>query len=164
MSKVIELEIAGMGIIFYSPWAVEHIQPNSDYLSSHFSDATEVGNQVCACSLTGFCTGSSGIFKLHLSTESVDEVALQATEFKIALGLEVREKTVCFRDLYDLMKWEEKCPEKQTFSLENGFYHITAHTSTPQSGLLGDGQVIHLCFRLVPERPELTWQGVPQLC
>jgi hypothetical protein len=164
MNKVIELDIASIGIVFYSPWAVKHIKANSDYLSSHFCEASEVGNHVCACSLTGFCTGSSGIFELHISTEPLNQEALHAAEFKAALGLEVRDKTICVRDLYDLMDWEPECPAKQTFFLENGFYHVTAFTSTPQSGFLGDRQVIHLCFRFVPQKPQLTWQGVPQLC
>lgn len=164
MNNIIELDISGIGIIIYSPWAVAHIEPNSDYLSSDYWEDVDVGNHVRNCSLTALAVGSSGRFRLHISTEPTDIAALQASEFRAALCLEVRDQIVCVRDLYDLMEWEPRCPQIQTFSIEDGFYHISAYTSTPSSGVLGDNQDLYLNFQQVPNKPEITWQGVPQLC
>jgi len=61
--------------------------------------------------------------------------------------------------------YAEKC---RAFTLEmvkidDGFYQITAFTSPPPSGVLGDGQRIGFHFEKVPEKPELRWEGVPDI-
>jgi hypothetical protein len=70
---------------------------------------------------------------------------------------------LCFRDLYDLMNWEPECPDAQTVSFVNGFYRVTAYTSPPPSGILGDGQAVWLHFERWHEKPKLAWSGVPDL-
>jgi len=42
MRTVIDLDIAGLGIIMYLRFAVTHIHEGQDYLSEHFSSPTDV--------------------------------------------------------------------------------------------------------------------------
>ena len=42
---------------------------------------------------------------------------------------------------------------------------VTAYSSTPpESGMIGDDQIIYIHFEKVGEKPNLKWDGVPQLC
>lgn len=164
MRHVVSLDLAGLGIIVYSPWAARHIQPGEDYLERAFTDPADVGAHIRACTIAAFCTGSSGRFHLHVTTEPIEPSSLRESEWQIALGVEVRDSKLCLRDLYTLLCWDPECPPEQELHLPDGFYHITAFTSTPESGCLGDDQAVYLHLRHQPERPELTWQGVPQLC
>lgn len=40
------------------------------------------------------------------------------------LRLEVRNRTLCVRDLYDLMRWSAECPATQVVQIPNGLYRI----------------------------------------
>lgn len=72
----IDLEIAGVGIILYSPPAVAHIPEGSDYLREHFSHGKDVARHVRACRLTGFCTGSPGEFHLRFWQSPLNDAAV----------------------------------------------------------------------------------------
>jgi hypothetical protein len=89
---------------------------------------------------------------------------LQDAEFKLRLCLEVRDGTVCFRDVYDLMEWTADCPAPQKIEVADGFYSVTVYSSTPDSGIIGQDQTIYLHFERVAAKPAVKWDGVPQLC
>jgi hypothetical protein len=163
MRTVVDLDIAGLGIIMYSPFAVEHIGEGQDYLSSRFWSPADVARHVVECGLTTFGTGTSGRFRLIVYDGDIDVAALEAAERKIRLGVEVRDARLCVRDLYDLLSWTRHCPSTQQLTLADGFYRITAYTSAPPSGVLGDGHEISLHLEAVSERPVLRWDGVPDL-
>ena len=164
MRQEISLSIAGLGIVFYSPFAVEHIQEGEDYLTASFRDPEVVARHVMACEISTFCTGTAGDFTLVIDDGKLDDVALSQAEFRVRLGLEVRAEQVCFRDAYDLLQWWNDCPDSQRVKLADGMYRITVYSSPPASGILGDNQTIHLNFERVDCKPELWWTGVPQLC
>lgn len=62
----ITLEIAGLGIIMYSPsWAC-HVAPGANYLAANYESAEQVQPHIQAGTIVGFGTGSSGTFVLAL--------------------------------------------------------------------------------------------------
>lgn len=164
MRYPINLSIAGLGIIFYSPFAVTHIQEGDDYLKRSFWEPEDVARHVNQCHIAALGTGSPGDFRLILYDGNLKNTAVEEAEFKARLGLEVREQTVCFRDLYDLMDWSPHCPTEHQAAFPDGFYLITAYCSRPRSGIFGDHQTIYLHFDHVSQRPKLAWKGIPHLC
>ena len=162
--REIALDIAGLGMILYSPPAVTHIAEGSDYLTEHFSRPEDVARHVMACELTAFCTGSPGSFRVQFLNGQPNESDVQSADFKLRLGLWVRDRTICLRDLYDLMEWSKECPPLQRVSVVDGWYRLTVFSSRPVSGRLGDGQVITISLEPVARKPMLRWDGVPQLC
>jgi hypothetical protein len=160
----IALDIAGLGIILYSPTAVVNILMGSNYLEEHFTKPSEVAQHVMDCHLTTFCTGTPGRFRIRFSEGFPDEVAVQAAAFKLRLGLLVQDKKICVRDLYDLYDWSPECPPRQQVSVADGWYRLTVVSSPPASGILGDGQIIDICLEPVGQKPLLNWFGVPNLC
>lgn len=163
MRAVIDLEIAGLGIILYSPFAAAHIHERQDYLSQQFWNPPDVARHVMDCGITTFGTGSPGRYRLFVYDGEIDEASAQAADRAIRLGIEVRDRRLCVRDLYDLMSWTGECPDGQQLTLADGFYRITAYTSAPANGVLGDEQEISLHLEAVAERPALRWDGVPDL-
>ncbi len=163
MDKDINIEIVGLGIIFYSPRAVSHIKEGEDYLEAHFWEPDDVARHVMDCQISAFATGSPGRYTLRLRQAIEDPVDLLPNEGAIRLGIEVHDSVVCFRDLYELMEWCAECPPAQTVCIDDGFYRITVITSLPASGIIGDGQVIDMVFVKTDEKPMLRWPGVPNL-
>jgi hypothetical protein len=162
--REIAFDIRGLGLILYSPPAVLHITEGTDYLRAHFWEPADVARHVMECQLIAFGTGSPGTYRLRFVEGSPDGVAVDAAEFKLRLGLQVRGGAVCVRDLYDLMEWSAKCPVSQQFSLADGWYRLTVFSSPPPSGILGDGQLIEVAFESAEGKPALRWEGVPCLC
>lgn len=163
MRTTIDLEIVGLGIVFYSPFAVAHIQVGEDYLEPHFWRGRDVGEHINACQISAFGTGGPGRYVLELYDGPLDEQALNSAKAKVQLGIEVRDGTLCFRDLYDFMRWDPDCPADQMVSVADGFYRISVYTSPPDSGILGDGQAVWLHFEARTEKPVLAWAAVPDL-
>lgn len=163
MIREMPLCIQGLGFILYSPPAVRQIPEGADYLSSHFMRTADVARHVSEGQLTTFCTGSSGDFHLRLSYGILDDRALDAADFKLRLGLEVREGLVCIRDLYDLMQWHPDCPVEQQVTLADGWYRLTVWSSMPLSGALGDHQAVDVHFERCNARPSLRSRGIPSL-
>ena len=155
------VECGGLGIIFYSPWAVRHIRPDTDYLEQSFLAGLDIARHVNASSLTGFGHGSPGDYELVITHQAPDAEALGRAEFKVELGLEVRDGTVCFRDLYDLIRWDPECPPDQSIGMPDGFYRVIAYTTATPSD---QTQFVHMSFLRVAEKPELRFDGAPQLC
>ena len=162
--REITMDIQGLGMILYSPPAVSHIPRGSDYLKEHFTEPAEVARHVLECQLTTFCTGSPGIFHLRFANGPRDEEAVENAKFKLRLGLQVQAQTICVRDLYDLMQWFPECPPKQQVAVEDGWYRLTVFSSPPQSGIIGDGQLIDVHLEPMESKPPLRWDGCPLLC
>lgn len=150
-------------MILYSPPAVAHIPDGADYLRDHFWQPADVARHVNAGQLTALATGSPGSFRLRFTFGSPDESAVRAARFKLRLALQVREQTVCVRDLYDLLDWVSECPLAQQFPAADGWYRLTVFSSPPNSGILEDGQVIDVVMEPVDCPPAVHWDGVPTL-
>src|SRR6266849_4112160 len=98
LMREIALEIAGLGMILYSP-PVASIPAGSDYLRQHFSKPDDVARHVMACELTALCTGSPGSFLVRFLDGPPNESEVQAADFKLRLGLWVQKGAICLRDL-----------------------------------------------------------------
>ncbi len=162
--REINVDIAGLGFILYSPPAASHIPEGTDYLEKHFMQPKDVARHVMDCQLTAFCTGTPGSFRLRFWDGARDEQAVDASDFKIRLGLQVHGGVICIRDLYDMMEWFAECPVEQQLPLADGWYRLTIYSSAPESGVLGDQQVIDIHLESAREKPSLRWEGVPMLC
>jgi hypothetical protein len=162
--KTFRLTIAGLGIVFYSPFAVAGIAEDEDFLESALWDPEDVATLVNSCRFGVVATGTSGDFIIHVLAGQPDEPAVMGAEFKARLCLEVRDGEVQFRDLYDFMQWRPDVPGEQCVPMENGFHRVTVYSSSPTSGILGDDQAIYVHFERAMERPLIKHAGVPQLC
>jgi hypothetical protein len=163
-NKTLCLDVAGLGIIIYSPFSTDAIQPKEDYLEHSFSDPAKVETQAVEGRIVGVSTGTPGRFILDFADGYPPQEIVDKHRFKLRLGVEVRDQTLCIRDLYDLLQWEPTCPVAQTIGLEDGFYDLTLLSDVPQSDMLGDDQVIKVYFQKVSEMPKLRYNGVPTLC
>jgi len=164
MDKEINLNISGLGIIMYSDFAVSMIAEGEDYFSNSYQLPDQVLKHIYQGTIVCFCTSSTGEFILKFKSGYPDETELNSCEFKLRLGIEVKDNRMCIRDLYDLMCWSSICPANQTIEVENGFYHITLCGNIPDSGILGDKQIIHIYLQNVDRMPELKYRGVPIYC
>ena len=162
--KEIKMDIAGLGIVFYSPRNVEHIPEGCDYLQTNYLTEEQVQSHIQAGTLVGFGTGSPGIYLLKFAAGCPANDVILASEFKLRLGLHCVGGQVCFRDLYDLLDWTSECPGEQILELEEGIYHVTLCSSPPPSGVIGDNQIIHVYLQKLEKFPALATQGVPTLC
>lgn len=66
MKKQFQLDIEGLGIIFYSPHAVKHIEEEEDYLGEHYWMPEDVLKHIYEGSIVGVATGTPGIFHLNI--------------------------------------------------------------------------------------------------
>jgi hypothetical protein len=164
MASRIHLMISGLGIIMYSPPAVRHIPKGADYLESDYGDPKAVQRHIQAGSLVGFGTSSPGDFHLDLHEAAPPDAVIDASEFKLRLGIKVEENLVCFKDLYALLAWNPKVPSGHTHKLPNGYYRITLCSNRPASGIIGDHQAIRVYFEKWDGMPRLAKTGVPTLC
>jgi hypothetical protein len=164
MEARINLEIAGLGIIMYSPHAAAAILENSDFLTANYWKPEDVARHVMKGSIVGFCTGSPGTFHIHFSLGYPGEEVINTYQFCIRLGIEVCSGVIVFRDLYDLMTWTSLYPINQGISVENGFYRLTVCTNRPESGIFGQDQNIAIYAERYDAMPPLRWDGVPTLC
>lgn len=162
--KTFRLDIAGLGIIFYSPFSAVSISEGEDFLEKSFSDPDMVEKQAIEGRIVGVSTGTPGRFFLEIYRGYPDDADVEGYDFKLRLGVEVRNRTLCIRDLFDLLKWESRCPVEQVIELDDGFYHITLLSNEPPSGILGEDQVIKVYLQQLPEMPRLRYNGVPTLC
>lgn len=156
-----QLEVHGLGLILYSPFAVAGIAAGEKYLEEKYWQPEDVARHVKAGTIAGFCTGSPGAYELSLIEGRPSAIHLIPYPHRIALGLEVRDRTVCVRDLYDLQRWKPLCPSEQTCALADGNYHLTV-ASAPSDDV-DEPQEIVIWFDRMEKLPELTWQGVPFL-
>jgi hypothetical protein len=164
MHDSMTLEIAGLGIIFYSPSAATMIAEGEDYLTTHYTTEEQVQLHIQKGTLVGFGTCSPGryILRFHHGYPRDDE--LHAARYKLRLGVNCTNNVVYFRDLFDLLDWYADCPQKQQLSLPSGIYHVTLVSDRPPSGILGDNQIIDIYFNRLPAFPPLAKEGIPTLC
>lgn len=162
--NVMILNISGLGIVFYSRASAEHIVEGSNYLKSNYTTASQVQRHIQEGSIVGFGTGSPGRFILRFHSGYPEERQLQKCRFKLRLGLRCEGGLVCFRDLYDLMRWSKSCPSEQSLAVDDGIYHITLCSELPPSGILGDDQMIDFYMNRLDVFPRLAQQGIPALC
>jgi hypothetical protein len=160
----ISLEIVGLGIILYSPSSASHIAVGQDYFESSYSTESDVQSHVQAGTIVGFGTGSPGRFLLRMHQQSPPPAIVTASEFVLRLGILVLDDAICLRDLYDLMHWSPRCPDGQRYAIPNGTYRVTLTSNMPESGVLGDDQVIDVFFERWDRMPELSPSGIPTLC
>lgn len=164
VGKTIEMQIAGFGLIFYSPFCASNIGEGEDYLESDFLNPTDVEAQALQGRIVGVSTSSPGKFILVLhegypANEMVDDY-----KYKLRIAVEVRDRTLCIRDLFDLIDWSAECPREQKLDLDDGFYHITLLSNDPESGILGDDQEVLVYLNKLDEMPKMRYNGVPTLC
>lgn len=164
MNKEICLNIEGLGIIMYSDFAVAHIEERTDYFSQNYNTSKQVIEHIYNGTIVGFCTSSSGKFILKLKKEEPKKEELCLFEFKIKLGIEVRDERICIRDLYDLIDWKNESSKNNIVEMENGFYKIYICGNVPSTGILGDNQEIYVYFQKVARMPKLNYDGVPIFC
>ena len=163
MKYEVSIEISGLGIVFYSPFAVKHIKPGENFLEANFWDPEDVAKHVNDCFISAFCTGSPGSYILKIFDGEYPLYQIQKASVAIRLGIEVRDNLLVFRDLYDLMEWDDEYSESQAIKIPNGFYKITVFTSFSENEIIGDNQIINMHFEKMSERPKLNWDGVPNL-
>ena len=161
--KKLTLDIAGLGIILYSPFAAVDIARGSNYLEEHYWDPSEVARHVREGTIVGFGTGSPGSYHVRVCAGEPTLALMARYPWRIRLALRVQDNTVCIRDLYDLTDWEPSCPVEQTLAVESGTYRVTVASRPPDFGVIGDHQEIVICLEPVVELPALTWEGVPLL-
>ena len=162
--KSFSLDVEGLGIIFYSPFATASIAEGDDYLESQFFDPDLVAAQAVEGRIVGVSTGTPGRFLMNVYRGYPEEAVVEKHDFKLRLGIEVRDRMLCIRDLYDLMDWRSTCPPGQSIELDDGFYHVTLLSSEPASGVMGDNQLVGIYLQQLPEMPKLRYSGVPTLC
>ncbi len=162
--KTIDLDIAGLGLILYSPFSAADIREGDDYLETEFSKPEMVERQAMEGRIVGVSTGTGGRFLVEFYEGAPENGELARHSYKLRLGLEVRDRLLCIRDLYDLLDWTPKCLPEQELPLDNGFYRLTLLSNDPESGILGDDQVIAVYIEHVPALPKLRYDGVPTLC
>jgi len=164
MHNKIILPISGLGIIFYSPRSAEHIPPGSNYLRANYLKSDQVVAHNRKGTLVGFSTGSPGTYILQFHEGCPAEEVLRVATCKLRLGLHCVGGVVCFRDLYDLINWQNECPGEQIISLDDGFYEVTLCSDLPDSGLIGDNQIIDFYMNRCSSLPQLVESGMPKLC
>lgn len=164
MEQTIEIQIAGYGLIFYSPFAAFGIGEGEDYMESDFADPSDVESQALQGRIVGVCTSSPGTYILEVREGYPSNDTVEVFKYKLRLAVEVRDRTLCIRDLFDLTDWAAKCRAEQKLNLNDGFYHLTLLSNDPESDILGDNQIVWVYLAKLDEMPKLRYDGVPTLC
>ncbi|MHC1686058.1 MAG: hypothetical protein AB6733_24540 [Clostridiaceae bacterium] len=159
----INLEIDGMGIIFYSDGAVENIKEGENFLRKEYENPDQVAKHIRKGDIVGFCTGSGGDYILKFRDGYPSEEIDERYPISIRLGIVIDGGRLCIKDLFELIDWDSYCPKEQQIQLEDGAYHITLNTRRPKSGIYGDYQEIYVFLNKLDKMPKLMWEGVPQL-
>jgi hypothetical protein len=158
------MDIAGLGLILYSPGAMPKIAPKTNFLRSGFMDPESVASHARRGDLVGFCTSSPGTYILRFHEGYPPAIELDEADFKLRLGVICKGGQLCVRDLYDLISWDPNCPANQVIPLPDGEYHVTLCGDRPSSGVLGDDQLVEVWLNPLPKFPELKIVGVPTYC
>ena len=163
MNNEVQLDIDGMGIVFFSAETMKDVIPDTDFLSSEFTSPQQIADHIKKGDITAFCTGSSGSFDIHFFEGYPSVDILEKFPVSIRLALDVQGGSIQFCDLFWLSKWNTDFPKNQMIELPDGYYEMTVCTCLPESGYWGDEQTIYIYFNKVDKIPELTWTGVPYL-
>lgn len=163
LNKDIEISIDGVGIVFHSGGVASQIPEQYDYLHNEYWEATKVAEHIKKGDMVGFCTGSPGTYILQFRDGYPSADIEMEYPIGIRLGICVDNETIYVRDLYELLEWSSVCEESRKIRVKNGFYHITLQTKVPESGIVGDDQILYVYLNELDEMPKLMWKGVPQL-
>ena len=101
----INLKIVGLGIIFYSPYAVKSIREGEPYLMRHYNEPQDVLEHIYKGSIVGFCTGSPGKYVLNIFQNEKPKIEKLNPDYAIKLCIKVEDGEIFFRDLYALLRW-----------------------------------------------------------
>ena len=85
-------------------------------------------------------------------------------EFKLTLPIQLVDDRIFIRDLYALMRWDPEIPRDPTVRAKPGTYRIELISRLPESGVIGDDQVIDLFFEPQADVSTIEVDGVPELC
>ena len=157
------ISISGLGIIFYSPQSVKHIEEGEDYLREHYYNPQDVIKHIYEGSIVGIATGTPGDFNLNLYQNIQPDIESIDPDFALKLCLEVTDNVVYFRDLYVLLKWKAESETDIKLDIENGHYEVIVCSWIPKSGILGNNQQIDMYFNKTDTLPKLHYEGVPTL-
>jgi hypothetical protein len=154
--KTIEMDIKGLGIIFYSEDSVKHIKQGDNYLKNNYWDDIDVLEHIFDGSIVGFCTGSPGQYILEVTICSKEELCISGYDYVMKLGIQVSQNKIYFKDLYDLMDWDNDCADEYTFKIENGFYEVNILSNLPKTK-------INMFFIRSEKMPQLHYSAIPTL-
>lgn len=157
------ISISGLGIIFYSPQSVKHIEEGEDYLGEHYSDPKDVIKHIYEGSLVGVATGTPGDFNLNIYQSIKPDIENIDPDYALKLCLKVTDNVVYFRDLYVLLSWETESATDIKMDIENGYYEVIVCSWLPKSGIRGNNQQIDMYFNKTETLPKLHYEGVPAL-
>ena len=163
LGETMRLDIAGLGIVMYSPSSVAHIVPGEDYLMQNLWEERDVQRHIQDGKLVIFQTGTPGSFFLKMMFGYPEPDHFRSAKYKYRIGIRVADSRVCFRDMYDLLRWDPRCSDAQILCIEDGIYHVTLVSNEPASGVLGDDQLIEVYFTRLQEWPALATEGIPTL-
>ena len=152
----INLKIVGLGIIFYSPYAVKSIREGEPYLMRHYNEPQDVLEHIYKGSIVGFCTGSPGKYVLNIFQNEKPKIEKLNPDYAIKLCIKVEDGEIFFRDLYALLRWSEECSDDCKVKMENGNYEVIVCSWLPQSGKRGDNQQINIYFIAKSELPLIS--------
>ena len=163
MNEVIEVAIDGLGFVIYSPFAVRKIKEGEDFFTKYLWDAYSASKMAEECKIVPFCTGSPGDYTIRVCMGLPTDEQKLNYDYRLQVGLIVRDNELYIRDVYDLMDWTKECNLNQRIEMESGFYIITLLTVVSQSGIIGDHQIIDMFFYKVNYFPVMKHNGVPFL-
>jgi hypothetical protein len=159
----ISLDVAGIGIIFYSPSVMVKVGAGADYFSAQYGTEEQVQAHVQKGDLVGFATDNPGRYILNFLDGYPTVEAELSAQYKLRLGLRCVGGVVYFRDLEVLSSWSSDCPPEHQLQLPDGIYHVTLCSDCPESGALGDNQVIDFYLNKLNRFPRLAKEGIPAL-
>jgi len=154
-TQTLELNTVGPGIVIYSPFAMAHVAEGEDYFTSHFEVPEVVAFHVVTCR-TAAAMCPPGHYMIRAIRAEAPPDLRRSCRSVIALGVEVRDRTLCVRDVGDLSRWTRTCPAPQALKIQDGFYRIVLGAERTPERIV--------CY-MEPrsECPKLRWPGVPYL-
>ncbi len=163
IKKDLRLSIDGIGIVIYSNKSMINVAEGSDFFLSDFSTPKKVAEHIQKGDIVGFCTGSSGDYKIKIREGYPDEEISEQYPISIRLAIDVKGNAVSIIDLAWLMEWSNEVPIDQQIYVDEGYYHLTILTRIPDNGVWGSNQIIYIYMKRIEKMPQLKWDGVPQL-
>lgn len=159
--KDIFLETSGMGFIIYADFAVKKIKRGENFLSEHYWKPEDVAKEVNSGGIVGVCTGAPGKYRLSIREGIPCDELWENSILRRRLSIKVTGGKIYFRDLYELMDWDERCDESQTIKIEDGYYTMLLMGNMPNDGSFGENQVIYLYIYKNDTFCEPQYKGVP---
>ena len=147
----IHLNVHGFGILVYSPYAAAQIISGANFLEQSFSTPEQALPYIYSGSLVAFQTGD-GFYQLKFRTG----YPVEHQTYMLRLAVLVKDRSLCFRDLYDLYDWNPDCPADQKLEVDDGYYHLTLASSRDFSQ---NEMAIMVYLAPLGEMPSLDYRG-----